>query len=418
MALSEATIDGSQPPPGSDYMIRHDRPCVTRATIDKQYLMDMEAPLATLKIGIIGCGNISGIYCENLARYSGVQLLACSDLDMDRARALRERYGFPMALSVDELLSRPDIDLVINLTVPKAHSAISANAVQSGKHVYSEKPLAVDVNAAAAVLQQARDRELRIGCAPDTFLGGSHQTCRRLIDRGDIGEPVGATAFMLCHGHESWHPNPAFYYEAGGGPMMDMGPYYLTALVNLLGPIKRVTGISRATFPSRTITSNPLAGQRIAVETPTHICSVLDFQSGAIASVVMSFDVWHTTLPRIEVYGSEGTLLVPDPNGFGGEVRIRSIRDSEWRVVAPIADFLGNARGLGVAEMAEAIQANRPHRASGQLAGHVLDAMAGADISSETGMHHAITCTADRPAPLPPTYRIGSDGTWLLTEEM
>ncbi|MCX7801137.1 MAG: Gfo/Idh/MocA family oxidoreductase, partial [Fimbriimonadales bacterium] len=264
-----------------------------------------------LRIGVVGCGNISGIYLHNLTSYEQTRVVACADLDLDRAREASERFGVPKACTTAELLEDPEVELVLNLTVPKAHFEVAEAALQAGKHVYNEKPLTVERTHAARLLRLARERGLLVGCAPDTFLGAGLQTCRKLIDDGAIGEPVGANAFMMCHGHESWHPSPEFYYEVGGGPMLDMGPYYLTALTALLGPIRRVAGSARKTFPSRTITSEPKRGKVVPVETPTHLVGVLDFACGAIGQITTSFDVWSHHMPLLEVYGSEGSLSVP-----------------------------------------------------------------------------------------------------------
>jgi len=282
------------------------------------------------RIGVIGCGNISPIYLQAGKRFEILEVAACADIDLERAKARAAEFDIPKACSVEELLADPDIDIVVNLTIPKAHSPVGLTVLQAGKSVYNEKPLAALREEAQPLLTTARERGLRVGGAPDTFLGGGLQTCRKLIDDGVIGEPVAATAFMMGHGHESWHPDPAFYYQVGGGPMFDMGPYYLTALINLLGPVRRVTGSTRISFPERTITSQPKYGTKIEVKTPTHIAGVLDFASGAIGTIITSFDVWGHHAPIIEIYGSEGTLSVPDPNTFGGVVRVRKAREQEW----------------------------------------------------------------------------------------
>jgi predicted dehydrogenase len=342
------------------------------------------------RVGVIGCGNISGIYLTNCRKLPGLALVACADLDIGRARAKAVEHGI-RAAAVDELLADPDIDLVINLTIPAVHAEVSMSALAAGKHVYTEKPLATRRADGAATLALAREKGLRVGSAPDTFLGGGLQTCRKLIDDGAIGEPVAAVAFMTGHGPEGWHPDPEFFYKPGAGPMFDMGPYYLTALVSLLGPITRVTGSARISFPERTIGSGPKQGQKIAVETPTHVAGVLDFAGGAVATLITSFDVWAANLPRIEIYGSEGSLSVPDPNTFGGPVRIRQAKDKEWRDVPLTHGYTENSRGLGVADMASAIRAGRPHRASGELAYHVLDVMAAFEEASTAGCHVAIT---------------------------
>jgi len=353
-------------------------------------------------VGVIGCGNISGIYLENAHRLDAIDVVACADLIPERAKERAVAFFVPRACTVDELLEDPSIRIVLNLTVPRAHTEVALAALQAGKSVYNEKPLTITRDDARRLLDLAAERDLCVGCAPDTFLGGSHQTTRKLIDDGAIGEPVAATAFMVCHGHESWHPDPEFYYEVGGGPLFDMGPYYLTALVNLLGPVRRVCASARASFPRRTITSELKRGKVIDVEIPTHVAGVLDFASGAVGSLIMSFDVWHSHLPLIEVHGAEGSLSVPDPNGFGGPVRLRRAADEEWAEVPPAFGHLENSRGLGVADMATALQTGEPHRANGELAYHVLDVMHALHESSESGQHVEIESTCERPAPLEP----------------
>jgi predicted dehydrogenase len=357
--------------------------------------------LKKTKVGIIGCGNISGIYFKAGQTFNNIEIVAAADMVLERAKAKAEEFGVPKACSVEELLADPDIELVVNLTIPKAHASVCTAALEAGKHVHVEKPLAVNREDGKRVLELAKSKGLRVGCAPDTFLGGGLQTCRKLIDDGWIGQPVAATAFMLCHGHESWHPDPAFYYEVGGGPMFDMGPYYLTALVSLLGPVTRLTGSARVTFPERTITSQPKYGTKVTVETPTHIAGVMDFSNGAIGTLVTSFDVWAANVPLIEIYGTEGSLSVPDPNGFGGPVRVRRMGAKEWSEVPLTHGFAENSRGIGVADMAAAIERGRPHRVSGDLAYHVLDLMEGFHDASRDGRHYSPVSTVERPAPLP-----------------
>ncbi len=360
------------------------------------------------RIGVIGCGNISPIYLQAGKRFEILEVAACADIDLPRAKARAAEFGIPKACSVEELLADPDIDIVVNLTIPKAHGPVGLTVLQAGKSVYNEKPLAALREEAQPLLTTARERRLRVGGAPDTFLGGGLQTCRKLIDDGVIGEPVAATAFMMGHGHESWHPDPAFYYQVGGGPMFDMGPYYLTALINLLGPVRRVTGSTRISFPERTITSKPKYGTKIEVKTPTHIAGVLDFASGAIGTIITSFDVWSHHAPIIEIYGSEGTLSVPDPNNFGGVVRVRKAREQDWVEVPLTHGYTQNSRGLGVADMAYALRSGRPHRASGELAYHVLDIMHAIHDASREGRHVELASTCERPAPLPVGLREGT----------
>lgn len=353
-----------------------------------------------VKIGIIGTGNILGAYVTGCRAFDILEIAACADLDHNKAKAQAAKFDIPRACSVEELLSDPDIQIVVNLTIPKAHAEVSLAVISAGKHVHSEKPLAVTRQDGQRILAAAEDMGVCVGCAPDTFLGGGHQTCRKLIDDGWIGEPVAAVAFMTCHGHESWHPNPDFYYQVGGGPMLDMGPYYLTALINQLGAVKRVSGSSRITFPERIATSEKNRGRRIPVQVPTHVAGVLDFANGPVGMILTSFDIWAANLPRIEVYGSEGSLSVPDPNGFGGHVMVRRAGAGEWSEV-PLTHSDKVGRGIGVADMAYAITYDRPHRVSGELAYHVLEVMDAFERSSESGQHIEMTSCPSRPALLP-----------------
>ena len=355
-------------------------------------------------IGIIGCGAISNAYFKGCASYPNIQLAACADLDPARAAAKAKEHGI-RACSVAELLSDPSIQIILNLTVPKAHAELNLAALNAGKHTYAEKPFGVNRAEGKQVLALAKKKKLRTGCAPDTFFGGGAQTARKLIDDGAIGQPVAGTAFMCGHGHESWHPSPEFYYEKGGGPMFDMGPYYITALVNLLGPAKRVTGSTRISFPERKITSQPKVGKIVKVETPTHLAGVIDFANGAVVTIIQSFDMWKHSLPILEVYGSEGSLSIPDPNHFAGVVKLAK-PGKEWEevVLTHRTDLL---RGSGLADLAKGIATGRPHRASGELAFHVLDIMAAFEEASTTGRHIEIKSTCERPAALPVGLQLG-----------
>ena len=284
-------------------------------------------------------------------------------------------------------------------------------ALNAGKHVYLEKPLGVTRAEGKRILEVAAENGLKVGGAPDTFLGAGLQTCRKLIDDGAIGRPVSATAFMTCHGHESWHPDPEFYYQAGGGPMLDMGPYYLTALVSLIGPVKRIGGMTSKAFTERTIGSEPKRGTTFPVQVPTHVAGLMEFENGAVGTILTSFDIWSANLPIIEIYGTEGTLAVPDPNGFGGAVRLwrgkgsggvgESRGTGEWEDVPLTHGYAENSRGLGVADLASAVDKRRPIRASGELCYHVLDLMQGFHDSSLTGQLISITSGVERPAPMP-----------------
>jgi predicted dehydrogenase len=353
-----------------------------------------------LRVGIIGCGNISATYLKAAQLFERLSVVAVADLDAERARARASEYDV-RAEPVDSLLADPEIEAVINLTVPAVHARVSLQILGAGKHVYSEKPLATDREDGRALLEAAAERGLRIGCAPDTFLGGGLQTARKLLDDGWIGRPVAATAFMMSSGVESWHPDPAFFYRPGAGPLFDMGPYYVTALISFLGPIRSVTGSAVVSFPERRITSKPYAGQTLRVETPTHITSLLEFHSGAVATLITSFDVQASELPRMEIYGSQGTLSVPDPNTFGGPVRIRRSGIKEWSEVPLTHGYVTNSRGLGLADMAHAIDSGRPHRAAGEMAYHVLDAMQATLEAAECGSRIELKSSCERPAPLP-----------------
>ncbi|PYI53578.1 Gfo/Idh/MocA family protein [Paenibacillus flagellatus] len=366
--------------------------------------------MSNVNIGIIGCGNISAVYFKNCKTYRGLEVVACADLDVARAKARAEEFGVPKGCSVDELLADPGIDLVINLTIPAAHAEVCLKALNAGKHVYVEKPLAVSREDGQRIVETAKAKGLRVGCAPDTFLGGGIQTSVKLIRDGWIGRPVGATAFMMGRGHEHWHPDPAFYYKAGGGPMFDMGPYYLTALVAAVGPIRRVAGMTSTAFAERTVTSAPKYGETIRVDVPTHVAGLLEFANGAIGTIITSFDVMGgSTLPRIEIYGSEGTLKVPDPNTFGGPVQFKRKGAAEWSDVPLSHGFTENARGVGVLDMARAIAENRPHRASGELAYHVLEAMHGFHDASDQGRHYEMHSSCETPEPMP----TNADSLWL-----
>jgi predicted dehydrogenase len=357
-----------------------------------------------IKTGIIGCGNISKAYLLTAQSFPILDVVAVSDLDLPRAQAKTAECNVPKACSVAELLTDPAIQLVVNLTVPKAHKDVALAALAAGKHVFNEKPLGATVEQGREIIGAAQKRKLRVGCAPGTFLGGGLQTCRKLIDDGVIGKPLAATAFMMCHGHESWHPSPEFYYEPGGGPMLDMGPYYLTALANLLGPVRRVAGSATIQISERVIGSEPKRGKKIVVETPDHVTGVLEFMSGTVATIVTSFAVWHARLPIIEIYGTKGTLGVPDPNSLRGPVLVRLMEDKEWREV-PLTH--GHAEpdkpkwGIGVADLAYALRSGRPHRATGENALHVLEALHAFLETSRTGQYHTVAAPFTRPAPLP-----------------
>jgi predicted dehydrogenase len=362
-----------------------------------------------VRVGIVGCGNISKAYFEGLSLFPDLlEVVACADLDEKRAQAVATERHVPKAGSVASVLKDPAIDLIVNLTVPQAHAAINVAALQAGKHAYCEKPFSVNTREGKKVLALAKKKKLLVGTAPDTFLGSGYQTCRHLIDTGVIGRPIAATAFMTCHGHERWHSSPAFYYQKGGGPLFDMGPYYLTALVHLMGPIQRVSASTRMTFPTRTITSQPLYGQKIKVETATHIAGTVDFANGAVATIIMSFDIWAAKLPRLEIYGTQGSLSCPDPNQFHVEdsIYLQRAEQKEWESV-PLLHPHRVGRGMGVADMAKAIQQRRAQRCSGELGYHLVEVMEAFEASSRSGRRIKIKSTCRQPKALPPTLGTG-----------
>ncbi|CAN5202904.1 Gfo/Idh/MocA family oxidoreductase [soil metagenome] len=362
--------------------------------------------MTKIGIGVIGCGVISKAYMTAMKQFSNIELRAVADMRTSAAEQRGQEFGVP-GMRVDALLKRDDVEIVVNLTVPLAHTDVSLAVLNAGKHVHSEKPLGVNMVEARKVMDLAAQKNLRVGCAPDTFLGGGHQTARKLIDDGAIGTPVAGTAFFMCPGHERWHPAPGFYYLRGGGPMLDMGPYYITDLVQLLGPIASVIGLATKPRLERLITSAPLNGTLIPVEVATHVTGVLEFVSGAAVSITMSFDAPKHGHPPIEIHGLTGSLLVPDPNRFGGEVLLAKT-GGEWQP-QPLThgNTDGEFRSIGVAEMATAIAGNRPHRASGALALHVLEAMEAFQISSDEGRRVKLETTVERPAAIPPGLATG-----------
>ncbi|HWG22757.1 Gfo/Idh/MocA family oxidoreductase [Actinospica sp.] len=354
-----------------------------------------------LRVGLVGAGQISGAYLRTFPRLPNVRVTAIADLDKARAAEAADEVPGARAMAPDELYAAEDVDLVLNLTIPAAHAEVAHAAIAAGKHVYGEKPLTATTADARTLLEAADLAGVRVGCAPDTVLGTGVQTARAVLDSGEIGAPVAASAFMVTPGHERWHPAPEFYYRPGGGPLLDMGPYYLTALVTLLGPVRRVVGMSSSPRSTRIIGSGPRAGTEFAVEVATHVTGVLEHENGALSTLLMSFDVWAGALPRIEVYGTGGSLSVPDPNGFDGEVRLFRAGSKEWEHVAERGGYPGAARGYGVADLARALAEGGPHRADGRLAYHVLDIMESLLAAARSGDSATVTSTCDRPAAVP-----------------
>ncbi len=365
-------------------------------------------------IGIIGCGVISETYFRLAPSFRGLKIVACADVVPAAAKARAEQYGVT-AVSVDEMLKSDEIEVVINLTIPSAHYDVTKSILSAGKHAYSEKPLALSAREAGKLVAEADKRGLKLGCAPDTFLGGGGQTARRLIDKGTIGKVVSGTAHVLSHGMEHWHPNPGFFFQPGAGPMLDLGPYYVTALVNLLGPVKTVAAMATSGFSHRLVTAEgPMQGKKVKVTTPTTINAMLEFHSGAEVTIATSWDVWkHGHANPIELYGTEGSMLVPDPNFFGGTV-FHSERGGDYQetdaALAPFGAFnyqgrpgtpmRSNYRMLGVADLIDAARHKREPRCSGRLAAHVLEVMESTLLSAAMRKFVTLKTEIERPKPL------------------
>lgn len=377
-----------------------------------------------LGIGVIGCGTISDVYLTNITQhYDNLDLIACADLFAEKAQKTAEKYSIPKACTVEELLTIPEIELVLNLTIPAAHYEVNMQVLNAGKHLYCEKPLTLSLEDAKAVAALAKEKGLLACSAPDTFLGAGAQTCRALIDEGAIGTPFGFTANMICAGHELWHPAPGFYYKKGGGPMFDMGPYYITALAALLGPIKSIACFTATGRPVRNI-----LGVEQETEVPTHYTGIMTFECGAVGSINMSFDTWNSDLPCMEIYGTAGSLSVPDPNGFGGPVMLydgSKLKGIVEKVTEPHPaklitmvtnqktcleeiplmfpadpDPRGNMRGLGASDMAQALMDGRESRLSSALSVHVVEALNAFEIAANTNSVYEMTTTCERPEPM------------------
>ncbi|MGI6155732.1 MAG: Gfo/Idh/MocA family protein [Enterococcus lemanii] len=358
--------------------------------------------MKTTKIAIIGIGAISGIYLENLTSlFQQVEIIGVCDLIVERAKKAIADYRIPkLYLTMEEAFADEEVEIILNLTRPYEHYAVTKAALLAGKHVYSEKPLAATISEGEELVALAKAKQLALGGAPDTFLGAALQTCRKLIDDGFIGEVVGFHAAMLCRGHESWHPDPAFYYQFGGGPMMDMGPYYLTALTNLLGRVESVMAVAKKTFATRTITSQPQQGQTIEVDVPTYLSGILTFENGVIGNLTTTFDVVSNQQAHLEIYGSKGSLRVPDPNFFGEKIYLLRSETPEYKEIPLLFDYQENSRGLGLADMAQALKENRPIRANVSQTFHVLEVMTAFVRSSENEAKEVITSSFERAAPM------------------
>lgn len=361
-----------------------------------------------LGVGIIGCGNISSAYLRLAPLFAGLEMRAVADLNQEAARTRAEEFGVE-ARSVEDLLASSDIDVVVNLTIPEAHFSVTKSILEAGKHAYTEKPLVLTLEEGEELRSLARESDLRIGSAPDTFLGGAHQQARRAIDDGMAGRIHAGTAHVMSAGMEHWHPNPDFFFKPGAGPMLDIGPYYVTNLIQLLGPVRRVAALTSSAHAKRTITSEPRAGETITVETPTNIHALLDFAGGASITISTSWDVHAHRHGHMELYGTEGSLFLPDPNFFGGVVEcgrpgeeIAPLDEWDHPFGVPNQDTRANYRTAGLADMAAALAEGRPHRCSLDLALHAVDVMTSVLKSGETGEFVTLSTTCDRPEPLGP----------------
>ena len=345
--------------------------------------------MTRVKIGVLGAGAISGIYFKNLTGvFKEVEVAAVCDLFTEKAKEAAEEYKIPKVYeTMEAMLADEEIEIILNLTRPNEHYQTTKAALLAGKHVYSEKPLAATYEEGVELVHLAKEKGLMLGGAPDTYLGAGIQTCRKLIDDGYIGDVIGAQAQMVCHGHESWHPAPEFYYQAGGGPMMDMGPYYITALVNLVGRVKGVSGMCGKSFSQRIITSEPKRGTVVDVEVPTHTAGLLQFENGAIGTVLTTFDVYYDKSACLEIYGTKGTLRVPDPNTFSGSVSLLRPEDGSFKEIPLLFDYADNSRGLGVADMAKALRTKREFRADAEQTLHVLEILTAFEKSSQEGRY-------------------------------
>ena len=363
-----------------------------------------------IRLGVIGCGMVCDSYVQTLQRFDHVALAACADLDPERARRVAAEYGFGRACGVAELIDGDDIDLVLNLTIPAAHAEVNLAALEAGKHVYSEKPLGSKLQEAQAVLIEAGERGLRVGCAPDTFLAGGHQHCRQLVEQDAIGRLVAAFGTVAGHGPDAYHANPHFFYEEGAGPLLDQGVYVITVLLPLFGRVKAVSARAQIGIPDRTVLTEPRFGEKIDVRTPTHLVCALEFEAGGLANLMISWEVWASKLPMMEVYGTEGTLRLPHWNHYEAEFDLyrQGPEGGDWQAMATERPYVGGSwRGLGVADMAAAILRGRPHRASGERANHVLEIMAGLVRSAAADRPVTIDTPYEKPELLPAGLRTG-----------
>ncbi|MGH3166733.1 MAG: Gfo/Idh/MocA family protein [Trebonia sp.] len=349
-------------------------------------------------VAIVGCGNISNQYLKHLTQFPDVKVLFCADLDLERAEKQAAAYGIPGDGSVEEALDHPGVDLVVNLTIPAAHAEVATAAIAAGKHMWSEKPLTLNVAAGRAILDQAAKNGVRVGCAPDTVLGAGIQSSRRFIDSGGIGEPLSALTLLQGPGPQVWHPDPEFLFATGAGPLFDLGPYYLSVLATLFGPARRVAALGRRASDTRTIGAGPRAGTEFTVEVPTYVAALVDYAGGEAAQLLFTWDSQLSRQGFVEITGTEATLAVPDPNNFDGDLKVRRAGEKDWTVIPSTGAAAG--RGTGVVDMVRAIRNGEPHRASGEMALHVLEIMAAVERSAASADFETLETPFDTPAAL------------------
>lgn len=359
------------------------------------------------KVGMIGAGAIAGQYLENAkAVYSDYfEIVAVADIFAEKAKERAEKYDVPSFGTPDIVYNNPEIDLVINLTVPMAHEEVTVKALECGKHVYTEKPLACSREGMLHIMEVSKKTGKRVGCAPDSFMSAPAQTAKKALDEDWIGAPIGINAICAMRGNEYWRPDADFFYQKGAGPMMDMAPYYLNMFISLIGPIDSVQTMSRITWPERTIKVNPRRGEKISVEVPTYVSTALKFESGVIATFVNSFDIWKTQQPFIEIYGEKGTMVIPDPNRYKGDVLIRRFNDTEWRALPQFVEYAAYGRGIGIVDMIRSIAAGVPHKTNLDIAYHATDVILTMDEAGEAKRELKVNSTAQKP-----------DGLWTTPE--
>jgi len=358
-------------------------------------------------VGIIGCGAIAGNYLKHAKEvyYDYFTVIALGDLCLEKAQALAEKYEIAQFGAPELAYDHPDIDIIINLTVPVAHEEVTCRALEAGKHVYTEKPLATSREGMLHILEVSKKTGKRVGCAPDSFMSAPAQTAKKAIEEDWIGAPIGANCMCAMRGNEYWRPDADFFYKKGAGPMMDMAPYYLNSMISLFGAVDAVQTMAKITWPERTIKVQPRRGEKISVEVPTYVSSAMKFESGVIATFVNSFDIWKSQCPYIEVYGEKGTMVIPDPNRYKGDVLVRRFKDTEWRVLPQFVEYAEYGRGIGVVDMIRSIEAGVPHKASAEMAYHATDVIIAMDESAEAHKELKIESTTAQPG-----------GLWLTPE--